>query len=292
MRNCGVVIAVALISAIVVLIAVKGIRYFIRFNNDKKIKRTDGLIHMLAPSVVSIVVCVVCLCNTSWAWFTATTTSKVMKVQAAVYTVEVTAEDENGDEVGVTAIDEVGVTAKDENDSTVDVLLSEDRRISEYTITLKSNKSYALTIKAKGTANNGYCVVSLGGQAYYTPQMGKDASFTFIVNAYEEVEMTIKPQWGTCEVKDRIDSATPIIVGTEPSRLSTPISDIPMDTPDDVVLGEDDMVVPDDVVEPEITIDPDDSDDVDPIPEETPAPEPTPDAEEPEVTEMSDITES
>ena len=54
-------------------------------------KRSDGLSHLLAPSVIGACICAVCLCGASWAWFTASSSAGTAKIQAASYTVSVTA---------------------------------------------------------------------------------------------------------------------------------------------------------------------------------------------------------
>ena len=51
----------------------------------------DGLARILAPSVLAICVCTLCLCGVSWAWFTATASSGTAVIQAATYTVDVSA---------------------------------------------------------------------------------------------------------------------------------------------------------------------------------------------------------
>ena len=49
--------------------------FFHRAKHAAKKKRSDGLMHILAPSMLAICICAVCLCGASWAWFTASTTT-------------------------------------------------------------------------------------------------------------------------------------------------------------------------------------------------------------------------
>ena len=41
--------------------------FFHRTKHATKEKRSDGLMHILAPSVIGIFICAVCLCGVSWA---------------------------------------------------------------------------------------------------------------------------------------------------------------------------------------------------------------------------------
>lgn len=244
MGNDEIVIAIALISAIIVLITVKVIEFFVRFNNETRYitaemhraydyseyrrwrgelrchylclipfvnernvmrlyrriyhkpkhenteKRSDGLYHILAPSVIGIFICVVCLCGASWAWFTTTQTNSIANIQTATYTVTVTAKKDDTD---------IPIT---ENSGT-------------FNISLESGNCYSIILTANGTANNGYCTVKLGEETYHTPQIEKGTSFTFEVNAYQNGDLTITPQWGTCSETDIINAEIPLEFGTK-----------------------------------------------------------------------------
>lgn len=244
MVNDEIVIAIALIFAVIVLITVKIIEFFVRFNNEtryftmemrracdyneyrrwrgelrchylclipfvnernvmwlyrriyhkpkheKTKKRSDGLYHVLAPSVISIFICAVCLCGVSWAWFTSSQTSNVANIQTATYIIDVTAKENE-------------ISAEVTNNSGI------------YTVELKNGKTYEITITANGTAKSGYCTIKLGEQIYHTPQIEKDADFTFKVNAYQNGELTITPQWGTCTATENIiEAETTLELGT------------------------------------------------------------------------------
>lgn len=153
-------------------------------------KRTDGIWHIIAPSLIGICLCAVCLCGTSWAWFTSTQTSSVANIQTATYTVSVTAK-------------------KGDTEIT----------LTDFEITLESG-SYEITVKANGTANNGYCTVTLGSKTYHTPQIKRDDdnAFTFTVETQQSVDLTLTSQWGTYAPSEKItviDSEIPILYGLE-----------------------------------------------------------------------------
>lgn len=158
----------------------------------KKRERKAGIGRMLAPSVVSIILCAICLFGTSWAWFTVTQKKTVDPIRTASYTGAVTVNNE-----AVSAVQsEKGITA--------------------YTVSLKANTLYTITIKANGDASTGYYIVCFGGQEYYTKQILKGESITFTANFAEAGDMTIIPQWGTCTVAgDKIEDETKLGNGTK-----------------------------------------------------------------------------
>lgn len=130
----------------------------------------DGLARILAPSVLAICVCTLCLCGVSWAWFTATTSTGTAVIQAATYTVNVSAD--KNENVEITP--ESGTT----------------------TVTFTAAGEYTITLTPTGTAQNGYCKISYADADYYTEQF-TSAVFRFTVNADENSELTVTPQWGS-----------------------------------------------------------------------------------------------
>lgn len=130
----------------------------------------DGLARILAPSVLAICVCTLCLCGTTWAWFTATASSGTAVIQAATYTVDVSADKNENVEIAT----ESGTT----------------------TVTFTAAGEYTVTLTPAGTAQNGYCKISYADADYYTEQF-TSAVFRFTVNADENSELTVTPQWGS-----------------------------------------------------------------------------------------------
>lgn len=130
----------------------------------------DGLARILAPSMLAICVCTLCLCGVSWAWFTATASSGTTVIQAATYTVNVSADKNENVEIAT----ESGTT----------------------TVTFTAAGEYTITLTPSGTAQNGYCKISYADADYYTEQF-TSAVFRFTVNADENSELTVTPQWGS-----------------------------------------------------------------------------------------------
>ena len=157
----------------------------------------DGLARILAPSVLAICVCTLCLCGTTWAWFTATTSSGTTVIQAATYTVDVSA-DEN-DKVEITT--ESGTT----------------------TVTFTDAGEYTITLTPSGTAQNGYCKISYAEGDYYTGQLTTD-KLHFTVNADANSELTVTPQWGSYSGDPNLSSGS--IIGNTTGTTGNP-ADMP-----------------------------------------------------------------
>ena len=133
-------------------------------------KQNDGLLHLLTISTVGLCACLICLCGVSWAWFTATTSTGTAVIRAATYAVGVSAGE--NESVGITT--ESGTT----------------------TVTFTAAGEYTVTLTPSGTAQNGYCKISYADADYYTEQF-TSAVFRFTVNADENSELTVTPQWGS-----------------------------------------------------------------------------------------------
>lgn len=134
-------------------------------------KQNDGLLHLLTISTVGLCACLICLCGVSWAWFTATTSTGTAVIQAATYTVGVSAGE--NESVGITT--ESGTT----------------------TVTFTDAGSYTITLTPTGTAQNGYCKISYAEGDYYTGQLPTGGELHFTVNADANSELTVTPQWGS-----------------------------------------------------------------------------------------------
>ena len=130
----------------------------------------DGLARILAPSVLAICVCTLCLCGVSWAWFTATTSTGTTVIQAATYTVDLSAD--KNENVEITT--ESGTT----------------------TVTFTDAGEYTITLTPTGTAQNGYCKISYAEGDYYTEQL-TTSKLHFTVNADADSKLTVTPQWGS-----------------------------------------------------------------------------------------------
>ena len=144
--------------------------FFHRAKHATKEKRSDGLMHILAPSMLAICICAICLCGASWAWFTASTSTGTTQIQSSSYKLLY----QVGEDATATELAEAGTAYTLTSDTTV------------------------ITLKANGTAGaTGYCSITVGSETYYTEQIFADGTFTFTVNAVTGTEITLTPKWGT-----------------------------------------------------------------------------------------------
>ena len=144
----------------------------------KHVKPTDeNIMQLLMPSILGMLICMVCLAGATWAWFTATTTVSVPPVSAAYFDVQVT----------------IG------ND-----LQTPESSDSEHMYTIDGGENYKIELTATGNASiGGYCVITIGENTYYTPWMSIENSSEGVrsisFNLYTDKEEKIKiiPYWGT-----------------------------------------------------------------------------------------------
>lgn len=144
--------------------------FFHRAKHATKEKRSDGLMHILAPSMLAICICAICLCGASWAWFTASTSTGTAAIQSSSYKLSY----QVGEDATATELAEAGTAYTLPSDTTV------------------------ITLKANGTAGaTGYCSITVGSETYYTEQIFVDGTFTFTVNAAANTQIILTPKWGT-----------------------------------------------------------------------------------------------
>lgn len=159
-------------------------------------EQSDGLLHLLALSAVGLCACLICLCGTTWAWFTATASSGTTVIQAATYTVDVSAENES-----VKTTPESGTT----------------------TVTFTAAGEYTITLTPSGTAQNGYCKISYAEGDYYTGQLTTD-KLHFTVNADADSKLTVTPQWGSYSGDPNLSSGDTIGNTTGNTQQENPVA--------------------------------------------------------------------
>lgn len=160
-------------------------------------EQSDGLLHLLALSAVGLCACLICLCGTTWAWFTATASSGTTVIQAANYTVDVSADKNENVKIAT----ESGTT----------------------TVTFTAAGEYTITLTPTGTAQNGYCKISYADADYYTEQF-TSAVFRFTVNADADSELTVTPQWGSYSDTPNLSSGSIIGSTTGNTQQENPVA--------------------------------------------------------------------
>lgn len=154
----------------------------------KKDKQKDDVYHVLAPSLLSLCICMICLCGTSWAWFTAMQSSGVATIKTGQYRTLTTVSQ------GGTAL------TPDEN--------------GKYRLEGNGTYQVEINVSDESTATTGFANVSLeeidsleNTLEYYTAPITKseysDTSFVFHIDIKDSTSryLDIIPQWGTCSVR-------------------------------------------------------------------------------------------
>lgn len=118
-------------------------------NNEKRAQRGkgDGLLRLLAPTLIGVLIFTVCLCGTTWAWFSATLQGDVAEIQAASFEISVTVEN---------------------SDTPVATFSSKKDGAAGMSYQLDRNMTYTVTIESTGSAKTGHCIVKLGDAEYPT----------------------------------------------------------------------------------------------------------------------------
>lgn len=181
-NDIGVIILLVLLIVSAFLLVARKLAKTSGGKRMQKEKHSDNIVHILAPSVLGLCICAVCLCGMSWAWFTASTAASATTIRSATLQIE-----------------DVKLGDKE---------LTPDGN-GRYTITEQlTEDSYTLSFKAtdSSTATKGFCKISIkiGDSAetsYYTEDIAdkKDHTVTITVNniSNEDVTITVEPIWGS-----------------------------------------------------------------------------------------------
>ena len=171
-------------------------RLFYKPKHSEKTTSDCSIYRILAPSVIGIFICAICLCGASWAWFTASTSTGTAQIQSSSYKLSY----QIGEDATATELAEAGTAYTLTSDTTV------------------------ITLKANGTAGaTGYCSIKIGDETYYTEQIFVDGTFTFTVNAAAGTEITLTPKWGTYSHDATLHNGDVITAaGSQPSNTQTP----------------------------------------------------------------------
>lgn len=175
--------------------------FFHRAKHATKEKRSDGLMHILAPSMLAICICAICLCGVSWAWFTASTSTGTTAIQSSSYKL-----------------------LYQVNEDATPTELAEVKTVTVPESSIPESSSCKITLSATGTAGaTGYCSITVGSETYYTEQIFVDGTFTFTVNAAAGTEIILTPKWGTYSHDATLHNGKVIpATGSQQSNTQTP----------------------------------------------------------------------
>lgn len=221
-NDIGVIILLVLLIVSAFLLVARKLAKTSGGKRMQKEKHSDNIVHILAPSVLGLCICAVCLCGMSWAWFTASTAASATTIRSATLQIEEVKLDNE-------------LLTNSENGS--------------YTITKALTKgSYTLSFKAtdSSTATKGFCKISIkiGDSAetsYDTEDIAdkNDHTVTITVNniSDENVTITVEPIWGqnmkpttTIEIKGTGDQTQSNAAAATPDTAAAAVSSDPVDS--------------------------------------------------------------
>ncbi len=156
----------------------KKLKNVLASKNDKD--ADQNIIHLLLPSLFGIILCMVLLASTTWAYFIATLPPTNVKIEAANFDVMV----------------EMSIIDIDTNEKTI-TLPREDG-----TYSLEAGKTYNVNLTAQGSASTGYCImlIKFDGNSndykYYTNQISQAECMSFILVPNQNTQCSFEPNWG------------------------------------------------------------------------------------------------
>lgn len=151
----------------------------------------------------SVVMSIICLASVSWAWFTDQAENKGNAIDMATY----------------------GMSIEVSGNGAYEVVQGD-------TILMKNGRRYDIRIRAEGTAQRGFCIVSAGDSVYHTIQLVPEdmkeqwMEFTVCFPGEGDREVTFIPHWGlyTEEISagDEISGGCAISAGDVSSGEAVP----------------------------------------------------------------------
>ncbi len=144
-------------------------------DDDKNITR------MLLPSLLGIILCMILLASSTWAYFISTLPPSKIRIEAANFDVVV----------------EMSIIEKDTNEK----ILAPPKEDGSYS--LIAGETYSVNLTAQGSASTGYCVMfvkfegNLEDYKYYTDQISQGESMSFFIISNQSIQCSFEPTWGT-----------------------------------------------------------------------------------------------
>ena len=175
--------------------------------NNTTDKLTDkAFSRMMLTSVIGILVCIMCLCSATWAWFSTDISAGNNVLTSGQFDLDVT----------VTDTENIILTATEEFAKKTEFDLSKGK----YTVTL--------TMTDDTTVSKGFCIItvatSVGTVTYHTASIRKASEdnlgtdpFTFILDVQDEnaaVSVTFVPAWGLPAEYDVEQNGTLVITSS------------------------------------------------------------------------------
>ncbi len=149
-------------------------------NNAKTEKLTDKAFYRLViTSILGIVVCIFCLCSTTWAWFADKAPSNANEIKTAKECL-------------------LSIAVYDGADTNREAPLALD---DEGDVELVGLKEYRVVLTLPKDSASGYCIITAGENTYYsdyivshTDEQPREVEFTVISNKDQTVRLV--SHWG------------------------------------------------------------------------------------------------
>lgn len=194
------------------------------------------LLRLLAPSLVAIGACLVCLCGLSWALFTSEVSTGVNTIQSASFAVEVSIEVVSSvtqqpltEELSDTELD-----ADEEEPAAADTATSYTiipNKNGTYTVALLADNTYVLKITKIGTATTGYCLIFIDDNTTYCTAIINNEEYTLTITPAGNMTLTITPTWDPVPEGVRTLASGSVI--REPTKEEIPPEDADSTEEDD-----------------------------------------------------------
>ena len=177
-NDIGVIILLVLLIVSAFLLVARKLAKTSGGKRMQKEKHSDNIVHILAPSVLGLCICAVCLCGMSWAWFTASTAASATTIRSATLQIE------------KVKLDDRELTSDGNGGYTITEQLTEGR----YTLSFKATEN--------STATEGFCKISIkiGNSAetsYDTVDIADKNAHIVPINvnniSNEDVTITVEP---------------------------------------------------------------------------------------------------
>ena len=141
-------------------------------------------------SIAGIVLCIACLCSTTWAWFSAGQAAEGNIVQSGRFDLDISITEESSTlEKAIEEPNTAAIEITDLSNGKMSCTLPKGK----YTVVLKKTQDT--------TASRGFCSMTVKGkdQVYHTDSVSADGAepFTFTLDVREqEITMLFSPVWG------------------------------------------------------------------------------------------------
>ena len=157
------------------------------------------LIRTLGPPILAIILCLICLCGMTWAWFTANDEGTVAEIKSAHVLLDVTLVDNSSEDS--------------------DAKEWSDRQECSFNLSAQTEYTLAISKSSECSASEGYAEITISGdtdgsKTYRTSELinGSPGTYRLTIQAGEDVSVTVEGCWGSSS-RDITDSGSTITVG-------------------------------------------------------------------------------